>query len=141
MRGDLARHPNAFGARPADWDKDIDVQPPHATPGAHPSQNVVARNVAAMMDHTFGVENNPLPLIDAGFGSPSEQKLNPLAVKGRNDAAPVPITLRGLPPSEVGKSAELVEFIPTDLPARSTVVAELHYTVQVEDQTPPANPS
>ena len=126
-------------ARDVVWNTDVDVRPPAngqtSTTHSHPVQRAVVRRLFSTLFSTFNDQNDPLGLVDPGYGSPIENAQNPLFIKGKDNTTEE-ISLLGLETWEKGDTAELLER-PRDEPILAEWVDYiLKYTVTVEPQFP-----
>lgn len=124
-----------IGERPAVWKDHIDKQPPRVN-SMHVVQRVIMRNALLMMADSFGDENAPLAILDAGLGFDDENAKNPLPVK---DDGQTNVKLTAVALKDDAELAELFEFKRTGTAAgfqRNLVRYELEYQVNVSAQIP-----
>lgn len=121
---------------PARWHDHIDKRPP-AQPdfwgvACYPEQRAVVRRLFSLMWTTFNDQNEPLGLVDPGYGSATENANNPFKIKDKSGKQP-DIVLRGLSTWEVGDTAELV-VRPPEPENADWVDYKLTYTITVTPQ-------
>ena len=119
------------------WSTDVDVRPPAQQDrfgaATHPVQRAVARRLFSKLLKTLNDQNEPLGLIDPGYGTAVEDAQNPFFIK-RQENTTTKITLLGLQTWEKGSTAELLERPRDVVILPEWIDYELTYTVTVEPQ-------
>ena len=119
------------------WSTDVDPRPPAQTDSfgaaTFPVQRAVARRLFSKLFTTLNDQNDPLGLIDPGYGTPAENAVNPFVIKNAG-TDPTTITLLGLQTWEKGDTAELLERPRDQGIDPDWIDYALTYTITVEPQ-------